>query len=281
MRAAILVFALAALLVVAHAQSTSPSVSSNGQITLTPLNNPETKSTSAINTCYNATGTGIYLNTHANPGACESYQPCYSDNARILAGTDADEDDTVPSYSCFECDSFCDCDSDSFCLGAVTEGSYSYSERSQCVSFKSLVGQACTSSAVAALTGDGGFGASGITEGETIQYAATTSLLNANPITDESAILYRQVQVALEKGCGVYTTATNNSISYLTVFGTLSCVDAKCSACDPFAFNNCGACNSACNGPTDRLHNAYCKTNGEIGTTDRTNGAKTSGEGAS
>lgn len=275
MRAAILVFALAALLVVVHAQSTSPSVGSNGQITLTPLNNPESKSTSALNTCYNATGTGVFLQTHLNAGACESFQLCTADNSRILAGIDPDVDPIVPSYSCFGCDSNCDCEGTEFCLGVSGEAGYAYSEHNQCVSFNSLVGQECTSSAVAALDD---FGVDSIFSTSSIQYAAATSALNANPITDPDAITYRQVQVSLDKGCGVFTTATNNSVSFLTVFGVLPCVDAKCSACDPFDLNNCGACVSFCNGPTDRNHNVFCKTNGEIGSTDRTNGAKTSAD---
>jgi len=274
MRAAIVVFALAALLVVVHAQSSSPTVGSDGKITLTPLNNPQTKSSSAIGTCYNATGTGDFLQTHANPSACESYQPCQADNSVIDASDDNDE---VTSYSCFECDSFCDCDGSSFCLPNVAgEGGFFYSQRSQCVSIKSLVGQSCTSAAVAALLSD--FNAPDIFGGDgAAQYSCDTSDLSSNPITDSAAITYRQVEAALAKGCGVYTTATNNSVSYLTVFGVMPCVDAKCSVCDPFQANNCGRCNSNCNLPTDRNHNAYCKTNGEVGTTDRTNGAKTSG----
>jgi hypothetical protein len=259
MKAILAVLCLAVLVAVAQAAVSTLKVNENGELTGFELRNATAleKYTSAGASCTLSFGTSG-ISSVENAASCPNDQVCLADGGNN-------------TFSCFDCDSSCDCDADSFCLL-----SSEFLEYGVCVSYKDLLGKTCNQNV----------GPFSLAQANTTSIAACTVGQNTGANTCNStdpdlinindAIEYNVQIVQAARYCGIFaigvgtgplatnanelnTFYPNDAIGTYAWSGTLTCLDGKCRQCNAYSTNECGgSCSPACTGSTDENKNLFC-----------------------
>jgi len=274
MKAILAVLCFAVLVAVAQAAVANLKVDSNGQLSGFELRNQTAfveKYSTAGASCtqtFGVEGTQSVLNS----AACPNDQVCMDDGGNN-------------TFSCFDCDSSCDCDADSFCLLNPR-----FKEYGVCVSYKDLLGKTCNANldfdTVEANTTSIAACTVGQTAGGNTCNSSDSDLVNL-----DDAIEYN-VQIAQStRYCGVFAIATatgplatnaaelntfypNDALGTFGWGESLTCLDGKCRQCNAYSNNECGgSCNPRCTGSTDENKNLFCGGDHEVTYRPRTKAA--------